>query len=132
MNRSERRLNAQHDDQPLDLAPATEVEVIADIAARLGPVGGLQPCRLAKPVDQRFGFDNIAWFDVQRQIHVDAGFLIIVGRQGRRIGCVLAGIRNTQTVSQNGQSNWLAQINLRRTAVNRACLGRAFGGKGTP
>jgi hypothetical protein len=130
VNRPQRRFDAEHDDQPLDLTPAAKVEVIADIAACLCPVGGLQPCSLAELVDQRFGFDNIAWFDIKRQIHMGAGFLIIIGRQGRRIGCVPAWICNTQTVSQNGQSNWLAQINLRLTGVNRACLSGAFGGKG--
>ena len=74
VNRSQRRLNAQHDDQPLDLTPAAIVEVIADIPARLCAVGRLQTCGFTEPVDQRFGFNDITWFDIERQIHKEAAF----------------------------------------------------------
>ena len=64
MHRPQRRLNAQHNDQPFDLAPAAEVQVVTDVAAGFGAIGGLQPCGYTEPVDQRFGFDNITWFDI--------------------------------------------------------------------
>jgi hypothetical protein len=85
MNRPQRRLNAQHDNQPLDLAPTAEIQVIADIAAGLGPVGRLQSCGFAEPVDQRFGFSDITRFDIERQIHKEAAFLLVSGGRQARV-----------------------------------------------
>ncbi len=81
MDRPQRRFDAEHDDQPLDLAPAAVMQVVADIAARLGPVGRLQTCGLAKPVDQPFGFNDIAGFDIERQVHKGGDLPVIIGWQ---------------------------------------------------
>ncbi len=79
MNSPKRRFNTQQDYEPLDLAPAAIMQVVADIAAGLGAVGGLQPCGFTEPVDQSFGFDDIARFDIERQIHRRVGFPVAGG-----------------------------------------------------
>lgn len=92
MNSAECRLNAQHDDQPFDLPPPAKIQVIADIPAPLRPVGRLQTCGFAEPVDQRFGFNDISGFDIERQIHKEATFLVSSGgRQARvKLACLHA------------------------------------------
>jgi hypothetical protein len=77
VNRAERRLNAQHDDQAFDLAPAAVMQVIADMAAGFCSVRRLYPGCFAEPVDQGLCFDNIAGFDIKRQIHMGAVFLMM-------------------------------------------------------
>jgi hypothetical protein len=61
---AKRRFNTQHDDQTLDLTPAAKVEVIADMAAVLRPVCGLNTRRFAELVDERFGLGDVAWLNI--------------------------------------------------------------------
>ncbi len=69
MNRPKRCFNAQQNDQPLDLAPATIMDVVADIAARTGAVGGFQACCLAEFGHQCLGIGNVAPLDIKGKIH---------------------------------------------------------------
>src|SRR3546814_10068574 len=55
MHRVEDILDRQISDQPLDLAPAREMDVIAERAILLGARGGREPGFLAMQRDQRMG-----------------------------------------------------------------------------
>lgn len=57
------------------------MQVVAYIAARLGPVSRLQSGGFTKLVDQRLCFDNIARFDIERQNIGWSGFLLGFGWQ---------------------------------------------------
>ena len=85
MNGAERCLHAQHDYQSFDLPPPAKIQMIADIAAMLRPVGRLQTCGFAEPIDERFGFSDITGFDIKRQIHREAAFLLVSGGRQARV-----------------------------------------------
>ncbi len=111
MNSAQGRFDAEHDDQPFNLAPAAIVQVVADIAARLGTICRLQSGGFAKLVDERFCFDNIARFDIERQKHRFVG-LSSSGSGGRqtRVKWPVCKTVNRARVSPFRQSNWLADI----------------------
>ena len=111
MNSAQSRFDAEHDDQPFNLAPAAIVQVVGDIAARLGSICRLQSGGFAKLVDERFCFDNIARFDIERQKHRFVG-LSSSGSGGRqaRVKWPVCKAVNRARVSPFRQSNWLAEI----------------------
>ena len=69
MDRAQCGFDAEHDDQPLDLPPATIAQMIAHVAACLCSIRSLKSGRFTKLVDERFCFKNIARFDIKRQKH---------------------------------------------------------------
>lgn len=86
MNGAKRCLDAQHYDQPLDLPPTAIMQMIAHIAARSRPVRRFRSRLLSEPVDQRLGFNDIAAFDIEGQIHKALLSAVSGGRQARVIG----------------------------------------------
>lgn len=117
VNCAERRFDVQHEDKPFDLSPAAIMQVIADTAAGLGSVGRLETCCFSEPVDQRFGLNDIAWFDIKRQVHGRVGFPVISGWQTGPGGWPVCSTVFTFRMYRNGQSYWLAKIN----PAHRAC-----------
>ena len=74
MDRPQRRFHAQQDNEPLDLAPAAVMQMVTDVAAGLRPLRRFEASGFTEPVNERLGFDNIAWFDIERQIHMSDSF----------------------------------------------------------
>ena len=70
MYRADGLVDRQHDDQPLDLTPVTEMQMIADIATVIGPGGGFEAGIVPEARDQ-FGSVVVALaIGEERQLHI--------------------------------------------------------------
>lgn len=74
MDGSQRRVYAQHDDEPFDLAPAAIMQMVADVTALYRPFRSFDAGFSTKSGHQCLSFNNISWFDIERQIHTGRGF----------------------------------------------------------
>ena len=71
MNRPDALVDRQDHQQPLDLAPVAEMDVVAECARRFCPVGGFYPGSLAETREQQAGIViGFAASDI-RQVHAD-------------------------------------------------------------
>lgn len=59
----------EHDDQPFDLAPATIMQMVANVSAFHCPFGSFDTRCHAKLIHQNLRFRHILRFDIKRQIH---------------------------------------------------------------